>query len=72
MYDSVDVTLKIRLLPTVWKPPEVTRTLVVARITPTPTQQYLDVKVVVVAVNHRRMLNNKQYKDFSKVYTGST
>lgn len=27
---------------------------------PTPTKQFLDVKVVVVAMNHKRMLNNKQ------------
>ena len=32
--------------------PEVARTLVVARVTPTPTQQILDDKVVVVAMNH--------------------
>jgi hypothetical protein len=30
------------------------------------------VKVVVVAMNYKRMLNNKQDKDFSKAYAGST
>lgn len=53
------------------QPPEVARTLVVARLTPTPTQQVLDVKDVVVAMDHKRMLNSEQDKDFSEVYTGS-
>jgi hypothetical protein len=72
MYDSVDVTLTSPIIADSLQPPEVARTLVVARITPTPTQQFLHVKVVVVAMNYKRMLNNKQDKEFSKAYTGST
>jgi hypothetical protein len=68
MYDSVDVTLTNPIIADSLQPPEVARTLVVARITPTPTQQFLNVKVVVVAMNHKRMLNNKQDKAFSKAY----
>jgi hypothetical protein len=44
MYDSVDVTLTNPIIADSLQPPEVARTLVVARIT--PTQQCLDVKVV--------------------------
>jgi len=52
--------------------PKVPRALVVARITHTPTQQFLDVKIVVVAMNNKGTLNNKKDKDFSKVYIRST
>jgi hypothetical protein len=72
MYDSVDVTLTSPIIADSLQPPEVARALVVARITPTPTQQFLHVKVVVVAMNYKRMLNNRQDKEFSKAYTGST
>jgi hypothetical protein len=73
MYDSVDVTLTNPIINAdSLQPPEVARTLVVARFTPTPTQQFLHVKVVVVAMNYERMLNNKQDKEFSKAYAGST
>ena len=44
MYDSVDVTLTNPIVADSPQPPEVARTLVVARIT--STQQCLDVKVV--------------------------
>jgi hypothetical protein len=35
------------------QPPEVAKTLVVARVTPAPTQQFLDAKVIVVVMNHK-------------------
>jgi hypothetical protein len=44
MYDSVDITLTNPIIADNLQPPEVARTLVVARIM--PTQQCLDVKVV--------------------------
>lgn len=72
MYVSVDVTLTNPIVAESLQPPEVARTLVVARIMPTFTQKSLDVKVVVVAMNHKKMLNNKQDKHFGKAYTGST
>jgi hypothetical protein len=68
MYDSTNVTLTSPIIVNSLQPPEVIRTLVIARITSTPTQQFLDVKVVVATMNHKRMLNNKQDKDISKAY----
>jgi hypothetical protein len=72
MHDSVDVTLKLSSLPTVCNQLRSPKKLVVARITPTPTQQFLDVRVVVVAMNNEGMLNNKKDNDFNKAYRGST
>ena len=59
MYDSVDATLTNPTIAESLQPLEVARTLAVARITPTPTQEFLVVKVVVVAMNYKRMLNSK-------------